>query len=179
MAQVKEKIDITSFRGKDRVLAFRKLGDDKAASLLAFQIEHKWEYERKTDSKATKDGNVVSGGGLEVKLSIEGLASNDPVNKLLADSVIEGFDLEIWDINLAGEKKDGKYPALYAQGKLNKWELPANVEDLVEISTEMAVTGRPVEGYATLTSDQEKEAMYVFQDTVAKTTSSSSTGKSQ
>ncbi|WP_369075612.1 phage tail tube protein, partial [Mycobacterium tuberculosis] len=48
---------------------------------------------------------------------------------------------------MAGEKDStGKYPALYAIGSLNTWEVPANVEELSTISTEMAIDGKPQKG---------------------------------
>ncbi|WP_243415901.1 phage major tail protein, TP901-1 family, partial [Listeria monocytogenes] len=62
----------------------------------------------------TKDGAVSSDGGLEVTLSIEAVASADPVNKMLKDSDINGYVLEVWEIDLAGQKSDSKYPAHYA-----------------------------------------------------------------
>lgn len=151
--------------GKNKILMFRKLGDKSAAAKLALQTEHSWNYERSTDVTKTKDGAVSSDGGLEVTLSIEAVASADPVNKMLKDSVINGDVLEVWEIDLAGQKSGSKYPALYAQGKLSSWEVPANVEDLETISTEMTINGKPVEGNATLTADQEAAIQYAFADT--------------
>lgn len=151
--------------GKNKILMFRKLGDKTAAAKLALQTEHKWKYERKNDSTATKDGSVVSDKGLEVTLSIEAVTSRDDVNKMLKNSVVNGEKLEVWEIDLAGEKQGQKYPALYAQGALSSWEVPANVEDLETLSTEMTIEGKPVEGYATLTDSQVKEINYAFKDT--------------
>lgn len=151
--------------GKNKFLMFRKLGDKTAATKLALQTEHSWNYERSTDVTKTKDGAVSSDGGLEVALSIEAVASADPVNKMLKDSVINGYVLEVWEIDLAGQKSDSKYPALYAQGKLSSWEVPANVEDLETISTEMTINGKPVEGNATLTAGQEAAIQYAFANT--------------
>lgn len=156
-------------KGKDRILMFRKKGDKIAAAKLALQTEHKWEYERKTDSTKTKDGAISAAGGLEVTLSIEAVASRDELNNMLKNSVIEGYELEVWDIDLKGEKQGAKYPALYAIGKLSKWEVPANVEDLITLQTEMAIDGKPVPGYATLTAEQEAEVLYAFTDTTAIT----------
>lgn len=153
-------------QGKDRILMFRVKGDKKAATKLSFQTEHKWKYERKTDSTKTKDGAVVSDGGLEVTLEIKGISSRDDLNITLANSVIKGQKLEIWDIDLAGEKQGDKYPAIYAIGQLSSWEVPSNVEDLSEISTEASIIGIPKEGFATLTSEQEEAIQYVFADTV-------------
>lgn len=151
--------------GKNKILMFRKLGVKTAAAKLALQTEHKWKYERKNDSTATKDGSVVSDKGLEVTLSIEAVTSRDDVNKMLKNSVINGEKLEVWEIDLAGEKQGQKYPALYAQGALSSWEVPDNVEDLETLSTEMTIEGKPVEGYATLTASQVEEINYAFKDT--------------
>ncbi|MES5403696.1 phage major tail protein, TP901-1 family [Streptococcus infantarius] len=153
--------------GKNKILMFRKLGDKTAAAKLALQTEHKWKYERKNDSTATKDGSVVSDKGLEVTLSIEAVTSRDDVNKMLKKSVVDGEKLEVWEIDLAGEKQGEKYPALYAQGALSSWEVPDNVEDLETLSTEMTIEGKPVEGYATLTASQVEEINYAFKDTTA------------
>ena len=140
-------------RGKDKILMFRKLGDKKAAAKLALQTEHKWKYERKSDSTATKDGSIISDKGLEVTLSIEAVATRDELNLMLKDSVVNGY------------KQESKYPALYAQGSLNSWEVPENVEDLETVSTEMAIEGKPVTGYATLSDAQIAEINYAFTDT--------------
>ncbi|MCO4605166.1 hypothetical protein Si049_01144 [Streptococcus infantarius subsp. infantarius] len=155
--------------GKDKILMFRKLGDKTAAAKLALQTEHKWKYERKNDSTATKDGSVVSDKGLEVTLSIEAVSTRDELNTMLKNSVVQGYKLEVWEIDLAGEKQGEKYPALYAQGSLGSWEVPDSVEDLETLSTEMTIEGKPAAGYATLTADQVKEISYAFADTSAIT----------
>lgn len=160
--------EVKPILGKEKILMFRKLGDtENAAAKLALQVDHKWEYERKNETKATKDGAVVASGGLGTKLSIEALSTRDDVNKLLADSVIQGFKLEVWEVDLGGVKKSEQYPAIYAQGGLNKWEIPANVEDVAEFSTEMAIDGTPQAGYVTLSAEQAKEISYAFKDITA------------
>ena len=88
---------------------------------------------------------------------------------MLKNSVVQGYKLEVWEIDLAGEKQGEKYPALYAQGSLGSWEVPDSVEDLETLSTEMTIEGKPVAGYATLTADQVKEISYAFADTSAIT----------
>lgn len=159
---------LVAVNGKDKILMFRKLGDKAAAAKLALQTEHSWEYERSTDSTKTKDGSVSSNGGLEVTLKIEAVSTRDPLNEMLKQSVVEGFKLEVWEIDLAGKKdSNGKYPALYAQGALKSWEVPSNVEDLETLETEMNIDGKPVEGYATLTAEQEAEILYAFKDVTA------------
>ena len=151
--------------GKDKILMFRKFGDKKAAAKLALQTEHEWEYSRDADSTKTKDGAVVADGGLETKLSINAIGTKDDLNEMLKKSVVDGYKVEVWEIDLADKKSNGKYGALYAIGRLSNWKVPANVEDLVEIESELTIEGKPQAGEATLTGEQIKEIQYTFQDT--------------
>ena len=157
-------------RGKDKILMFRLLSEaeEKGAAKLALQTSHEWEYARETEGTATKDGTVQSSGALEVKLSIEAISTADEVNKMLLNSVIKDEALEVWEIDYAhkveGGENAGKYPAKYAQGKLNKWTVPDDVEDNETLSTEMAINFAPKDGFVTLTASQEKEIDYAFRD---------------
>ena len=153
--------------GKNNILMFRKYGASNAAAKLALQTEHEWEYSRDADTTKTKDGAVVSDGGLETTLSINAISTKDDVNTLLKDSVINGYKLEVWDIDLSDRRANGKYGALYGIGRLSSWKVPANVEELVEIESEMSVEGKPQEGEATLSDNQIREIQYTFQDTTA------------
>lgn len=153
--------------GKDKILMFRILDEDheKDAAKLALQIEHTLSCERSVDTTQTKDGAVTSDGGLEYSLELTAVASEDEVNRMLRSSVDDKKTLEVWEINLAGQKnEEGKYPALYMQGKLEGWELPANVEDLAEISTTLKIDGSPQAGFATVSKEQEKAILYAFRD---------------
>ena len=153
--------------GKEKILMFRKFGDKTAAAKLALQTEHKWEYSRDADTTKTKDGAVVADGGLETKLSITAIGTKDELNEMLKKSVVDGYKVEVWEIDLSDKKSNGKYGALYAIGRLSSWKVPANVEELVEIESEMSVEGKPQAGEATLTDEQVKEIQYTFQDTTA------------
>ena len=146
---------------------FRKFGDKTAAAKLALQTEHEWEYSRDADTTKTKDGAVVADGGLETKLSITAIGTKDELNEMLKKSVVDGYKVEVWEIDLSDKKDNGKYGALYAIGRLSSWKVPANVEELVEIESEMSVEGKPQAGEATLTAEQVKEIQYTFQDTTA------------
>lgn len=153
--------------GKEKILMFRKFGDKTAAAKLALQTEHEWEYSRDADTTKTKDGAVVADGGLETKLSITAIGTKDELNEMLKKSVVDGYKVEVWEIDLSDKKSNGKYGALYAIGRLSSWKVPANVEELVEIESEMSVEGKPQAGEATLTDEQVKEIQYTFQDTTA------------
>ncbi|MFR7764632.1 MAG: phage major tail protein, TP901-1 family [Anaerococcus obesiensis] len=157
---------IKAIYGKDKILMFRLLENatKEKATKLALQTEHTLSYENNVDTTQTKDGAITSNGGIEVSLEINAIASHDEVNEMLKKSVIEQKVLECWEIDLAGEAQEGKYPAKYMQGKLESWEMPANVEDLAEISTTMKIDGIPQDGFATISKDQEKAILYAFRD---------------
>lgn len=157
-------------QGKQVILLVRRLDEatTKAAAKPLFQIEHSISYERSLDATQTKDGAVNSDGGLEVTLSLTGLASKDDTNEYMKKAVKDGQKMEFWSIDLSQpgtEENVGKYKAEYMQGKVASWEVPYNVEDLVEISTEAKIDGVPQEGYATADPSVIEKAQYVFADT--------------
>lgn len=150
--------------GKEKILMFRLLSkaEEEAAARLALQIEHNWSYERNTDTKPTKDGAIVTPGSLEVTLELNAISTRDALNLMLKESVVKGEKLEVWDIDLGSKDAEGKYDAEYAVGNLNSWEVPANVEDTVDISTTMSIDGRPAEGKVTLTDTEVSEILVSF-----------------
>lgn len=157
-------------QGKQVILLVRRLDEatTKKAAKPLFQIEHTISYERSLDTTQTKDGAVNSDGGLEVTLSLNGLASKDDENEYMKKAVKDGAIMEFWSVDLSqpGETDNaGKYKAEYMRGKVASWEVPYNVEDLVEISTEANIDGVPQEGYATVAEDVIKKAQYAFADT--------------
>ena len=157
-------------QGKQVILLVRRLDEatTKAAAKPLFQIEHSISYERSLDATQTKDGAVNSDGGLEVTLSLTGLASKDDTNEYMKQAVKDGQKMEFWSIDLSQPGTDGnegKYKTEYMQGKVASWEVPYNVEDLVEISTEANIDGVPQEGYATVDPSVIKKAQYAFADT--------------
>ncbi|MGF3072734.1 phage major tail protein, TP901-1 family [Facklamia sp. P13069] len=169
------KTEITAIRGKDKFLLFRLLSDAEKdiAAKLALQTVHEWKYERDSNSKPSKDGAVNATGGLTVELEIEAIASNDPVNNMLFESVLMDEKLEVWEVNMASYKEDtDDYEMLYARGNLNEWSDPNDVEDLAEISTTMSIDGRPVKGRAKLTDEQKLiiESLYGFRKPGEKVT---------
>lgn len=158
---------IKAIEGKKRVLFFRLLRDaeTKKAAKLALQTSHEWEKSRDNDSTATKDGSKSRSGALETTLSIDALATNDEVNAMLEKSVNDGEVVEVWDVDLSEPTTENKYKAKYAQGLLNSWSTPSDVEDFVTFSTEMTIDGLPQDGEATVTEADQKSIQYAFRDT--------------
>lgn len=157
-------------QGKNRILLFRVLGDatENAVKLL-FQTEHTFSFSRSLDSIVTKDGNKIKVGSLESSVSISAIqAKKDPLAATLRNTVIKGLKLELWEVSVDEDLKEGdKYPAVYAQGYLDSWEMPAGAEDEATISSNFIVELEPQFGMATLSAAQEESAQYAFRDTIA------------
>jgi len=161
----------TAVQGVDKILMFRMLKDaaSQKAAKLALQTKHTLKYDRKTNTTQTKDGALNSTDGLETKLTIEAVATRDELNLMLEKSVIDGEVVEIWEIDygagpVASGPNAGKYQALYMQGLLGSWEAPSNVGEFTTISTEAVINGKPQEGFATVTEEQQEEIQYAFKD---------------
>lgn len=158
-------------QGKNKILLFRRLKDqdEENAIKLVFQTEHTFEYSRELDKIVTKDGTVIKVGELETEVDIEAIqAKDDPVNKMLRDSVRKGEKLELWEVNVDEDlKEEDKYPAVYCQGYLNEWSEPSSAEDESTISSTFEVELEPQFGMATLTENQQEAVQYAFRDTIA------------
>lgn len=158
-------------QGKNKILLFRLLREqDTSAAKLVFQTEHTFTYSRELDTVVTKDGQIVTVGGLESEVSIEAIqAKDDETAKMLRQSVIDGDKLELWEVTVDEELQDddGKYPAVYAQGFLDSWENTASAEEEAAVSSNFIVELEPQQGMATLTAEQEQFVQYAFRDTVA------------
>lgn len=59
----------------------------------------------------------------------------------------------------------GKFKAKYFQGYLTECEITSNAEDMVEVSLTFGINGSGVDGYATVSQEQQEMANYVFADT--------------
>jgi len=157
--------------GKNKILLFRLLkNSDEEAAKLAFQTSHSFTLSRDADSIVTKDGSVVKLGELEGELNgIEAVqAKDDPVAKMLQDSIIDGDKLEVWEVAVDEDlEEDGTYPALYAQGYLTEWEAENPAEDESTYAGDYMIELVPQFGMATLTPEQVEDVQYAFKDVTA------------
>lgn len=158
--------------GKQKVLLFRRFADRAKGvdgTKLVFQVDHTFTYNRELDRIQTKDGVIVKVGGLEAEVPIEALQSkDDPTADMLKESVLKGEKLELWEVTIDEDLKDeeGRYPAVYAQGYLDSWEIGANVEDESTVSSNFIVEMVPQEGFTALSEDQEEAVQYAFVEAV-------------
>jgi len=161
-------------QGKNKILLFRNLKEqgNEDGIKLVFQTGHTFTMSRAIDKVTTKDGSINKVGELETEVSIEAIqAKNDPVGKILRQSVIDGDTLEVWEVTIDDDLKneEGKYPAVYAQGNLDQWEWTAEAEDESTISSTFFVNLKPQFGYTALSEEQENAVQYAFRE-IAKVT---------
>ena len=155
-------------QGKDKILLFRVLGDTAAARKLAFQVEHTFTFSRERDRIMTKEGSVLKDNGLETEVPLEAIQKRgDKLYGELTLAAIKGLKVEMWEVAVdEGLKEEVEgYPAIYAQGYFDSWELPAGVEDEATVSTTFQVEGEPQFGYTPLSAEQEQAVQYAFRTT--------------
>lgn len=162
----------TPKKGKDKVLMFRLFKDKNMADAtrLALQTTHTIKNSRKTDSTATKDGNIVSPGTLETTIDIEALASDDFTNQILSYAQKKGLAVEVWEIDFSQDPQNGKYVSQYGVGYLSDWEVPAETDGNTTIKTTLAVDGELVKGMATVSAVDVATVKNFFRDTVKNPT---------
>lgn len=152
-------------QGKNKILLFRKLGDNAEGARLAFQTEHTFSYNRDLERIETKDGSIIKVGELESEVPLTAIQSKkDPLFSILQAAAIAGDKVELWEVTVDEDVKNekDKYPAVYAQGYLESWELPAGVEDEAEINTTLQVELEPQFGFTALSDEQELAVQYAF-----------------
>lgn len=161
-----------AIQGKNQILLWRLLKDaaTKSGTKLAFQTEHSVSKSRSTDTTITKDGPIVTGGGLEEEVPFNCImAKDDPVVKLLNTAIIENEVLELWEVDITDKGEAGKYPGKYRQGVLSELNETKNAEDLVELEGTFITNGTAKEGEVTLTAEQAEVVQYAFRDVIPVT----------
>jgi len=153
--------------GKDKILLFRLLGDTDPATKLAFQTTHTFTFSGDRETVKTKDGDVIRDNGTGTEVSIEAIQKRgDKLLGMLTVAAIESLTVEVWEVTVdeGVQNDEGEYPAVYARGKLDSWELPAGAEEEATISSTLTVEGKPKFGFTALSADQEAAVDYAFRD---------------
>ncbi|MDD3362646.1 MAG: phage major tail protein, TP901-1 family [Hespellia sp.] len=158
-----------AIQGKKIVYLYRVLSTaaTKNGTALAFTTENGRTKSKDADSTATKDGSIRTPGTAEVEITATSiLAKGDEFVDELEAALDADSLIEIWEVNLS-EPGTGsnKFKAKYFQGYLTEIERTANAEDFAEISLTFGINGNGVDGEATVTTEQQDIASYVFADT--------------
>lgn len=160
-----------AIQGKKIVYLYRVLSKAATAdgAALAFTTENGRTKSKDADSTATKDGSIRTPGIAEVEITATSLlAKGDTLIDELEKALDEDKLIEIWEANLAEpgtESDEGKFKAKYFQGYLTEMEITSSAEDYTELSLTFGINGNGVDGYATVTEQQQEIANYVFADT--------------
>ena len=163
-------------QGKRIVYLYRLLKEAKTndAMAMAFTTENSTSISRDSDTVSTKSGviRVPKDAETEIKATAIFASENDEIAKKIKAAVNGGDKLEIWEVNLDDPGEDtneGKFAATYYNGYATSYELTSNSEDHAEVALEFAIEGTGVDGYATVTDDQQAIADLVFKDTTKDT----------
>lgn len=139
------------------------------AKHIAFTTENGRTKSKDEDSVATKDGTIRVPGTSEVEITATSvMAKGDAFLGTLESALDSDKILEIWEVNLEEKgttTNSGKFKSKYFQGYLTEMEVTSSAEDMAEVSLTFGIIGAGVDGYATVTDEQQEAAAYVFVDT--------------
>lgn len=159
-------------KGKRIIYLYRILKDAATddATAVAFTTENSKSKSRDSDTVTTKDGTIRVPGEVETEISTTALfaSENDAMIDKLEKALDNGDKVEIWEVNLdkpGTSDNASKFAAKYFQGYVTSFELSSNSEDHAEASLDFGIEGKGVDGYATVTDEQQELAAYVFKDT--------------
>ena len=159
----------SSSRQKDRI-SVRILSTEKDhdAKALALQPRMSVPSQKMLIQQQQKDGTVRTPGTAEVEITASSLLKKgDKFIDELEAALDDDEKMEIWEVNLAEPQasSSNKFKAKYFQGYLTEIDKTSNAEDNVELSLTFGLEGKGVDGYATVTAEQQEVAAYVFADT--------------
>ena len=159
-------------KGKRIIYLYRILKDAATddATAVAFTTENNKSKSRDSDTVTTKDGTIRVPGEVETEISTTALfaSENDAMIDKLEKALDDGDKVEIWEVNMdkpGTSDNASKFAAKYFQGYVTSFELSSNSEDHAEASLDFGIEGKGVDGYATVTDEQQELAAYVFKDT--------------
>lgn len=159
-------------KGKRIIYLYHILKDAATddATAVAFTTENSKSKSRDSDTVTTKDGAIRVPGEVETEISMTALfaSENDAMIDKLEKALDDGDKVEIWEVNLdkpGTSDNASKFAAKYFQGYVTSFELSSNSEDHAEASLDFGIEGKGVDGYATVTDEQQELAAYVFKDT--------------
>ncbi len=162
-------------QGKKIVYLYRifSKASTTAATNIAFTTENENTMSQDADTTQTKDGAIRTPGGIEVEITCTSImAKGDTLYDDLKAAMKNSELVELWEVYLdePGEtENEGKFKATYYQGYITELGLTASAEDFAEISITYGANGSGASGYATLTTEQQEIAEYVFKDTTKVT----------
>nr|DAM36459.1 MAG TPA: major tail protein [Caudoviricetes sp.] len=109
---------------------------------LALQITHSLKEEQKSDTVATKDGNIVAPSPSTYTVEMEFLESKSELVKMLHYAEENNKEVDLWEVDLSEQNSNNKYDSKHASGYLSGWEKTAGVDANVSVKTTFTANGK-------------------------------------
>ena len=169
---IKHRMDLQLFAdaisGKKIIYLYRVLENAAADDAAAMAFTNETSISKDADATVTKDGTVRTPNAAEIEITATSLfAKGDTLCDKMKQAMLQDKKMEVWEVNLAEpvQNQSNKFKATYYQGYLTEFTKTSNAEDHVEISITFGVEGTGADGSATVTTEQQEIAAYVFADT--------------
>ncbi|WP_285141423.1 phage major tail protein, TP901-1 family [Lactococcus petauri] len=109
---------------------------------LALQITHSLKEEQKSDTVATKDGNIVAPSPSTYTVEMEFLESKSELVKMLHYAEENNKEVDVWELDLSEKNANGMFDSKQASGYLSGWEKTAGVDSNVSVKTTFTANGK-------------------------------------
>ena len=164
--------EIQVLQGMNALMYIRLLknADKEEGQLVPMQTSLTFDPQRKSDSTATKSGNVATTSSIETKLKTEFIDNISKVSDDLYESLIKNERIEVWKINRDRINDKGQYFAWYMRGFVTEDSNDNDADDNSTREVDFTVDGTPKRGWLTLPETAQEELDYVFRGLGTSTT---------
>ena len=169
--------EIQTLQGMNALMYIRLLknADKEQGQLVPMQTSLTFDPQRKSDSTATKSGNVATTSSIETKLKVEFIDNISKVSDDLYESLLKNERVEVWKINRDRVNEKGQYFAWYMRGYVTEDSNDNDADDNSTREIDFTVDGTPKRGWLTLPDSAQEELDYVFRG-IGQVSGDSSTG---
>ncbi len=170
--------EIQALQGMNALLYVRLLknADKEEGQLVPMQTSLTFDPQRKSDSTATKSGNVATTSSIETKLKAEFIDNISKVSDDLYTSLLNNERVEVWKINRDRVNDKGQYFAWYMRGYVTEDSNDNDADDNSTREIDFTVDGTPKRGWLTLPESAQEELDYVFRG-IGQVSSADATGQ--
>ena len=156
--------EIQALQGMNALMYIRLLknADKEEGQLVPMQTSLTFDPQRKSDSIATKSGNVATTSSIETKLKAEFIDNISKVSDDLYESLIKNERVEVWKINRDRVNDKGQYFAWYMRGYVTEDSNDNDADDNSTREVDFTIDGTPKRGWLTLPDSAQEELDYVF-----------------
>lgn len=170
--------EIQTLQGMNALMYVRLLknADKEEGQLVPMQTSLTFDPQRKSDSTATKSGNVATTSSIETKLKAEFIDNISKVSDDLYTSLLNNERVEVWKINRDRVNDKGQYYAWYMRGYVTEDSNDNDADDNSTREVDFTVDGTPKRGWLTLPESAQEELDYVFRG-IGQVSTSDATGQ--